>query len=68
VGKEAQADALLSELLAGLDGQSNWLTDDERAYRLGRAVGQLAIFGALLVGGIVFGVRSWRRRSRPASA
>ncbi|MEN6452388.1 MAG: hypothetical protein ABFC96_18010 [Thermoguttaceae bacterium] len=60
VGKEAEADALLSELLAGLDGPSNWLTDEQRSEQIGEAVGGMVVLAVLLF----FGIRSWRKRRR----
>jgi len=61
VGKEAQADALLSEVLAGLDGPSNWLTAEERGERLGSGIARMAIIGAVLVVGILALRRRFRR-------
>ncbi len=53
-GKDAQADALLSELLAGLDGPSNWLPAEapEWLNLLGGVlgVGLVGLVGALVVG------------------
>jgi hypothetical protein len=63
-GKEAQADALLSELLTGLDGPTNWLTDEERGERLGSGIVKMAFFGGLLIGGLVTGFRALKKRRR----
>ncbi len=64
-GKEAEAQSLLTELLAGLDGPSNWLTDNERWGRLGQALGQATIYGLVLLIGIIYVIwtRFQRRRS-----
>jgi hypothetical protein len=59
-GKEARADALLGELLAGLDGPSNWLSDTDRAERLG----ELTVYVAVLVIAVIVVIRARRRRSR----
>jgi hypothetical protein len=59
-GKEAEADALLTELLAGLDGPSNWLTDFESSESIGQAVGGIIVLAVALL----FGIRAWRKRSR----
>jgi hypothetical protein len=61
-GKEAEADALLGELLAGLDGQTNWLTDEERGARLGEGLAKMAIWIGLLAVGITAGYRALRKR------
>ncbi len=60
VGKEAEADALLSELLAGLDGPSNWLTDEQWSEQIGQAVGGMVVLAILLF----FAIRVWRKRRR----
>jgi hypothetical protein len=62
IGKEAEADALLTELLAGLDGPTNWLTDDQRWERLGRATP----FALILLIGIVYVI--WARLKRRRSS
>jgi len=66
LGKEDLADALLSELLAGLDGSSNWLTDEEREDRLARNLGRLTAWAVALVVIFVLVIRAYRKRSRPS--
>jgi hypothetical protein len=58
VGKEAEADALLTELLAGLDGPSNWLTDYEWSESIGQVVACIVVLtiAPLFV--------AWRKRFR----
>ena len=48
---KTQVLAMLRTLLASLDGPSNWLTDAERSFRLGKIAGGL--LGALAVAGLV---------------
>jgi len=65
VGPEAhraELNALLQTLLASLDGQSSWLTDAERSYRLGKAVG--LVVGFVLALSIALWL-VWRLRKRP---
>jgi hypothetical protein len=44
--READAREVLRSVLAKLEGESNWLTDAERAHRLGEGVGRLVCSGA----------------------
>jgi hypothetical protein len=67
-GKEAEADALLTQLLAGLDGPSNWLTEGDIAERLGYMTAEAAFFGGAIVFGIVMWVRAKHKRSRQSPA
>ena len=55
--QEARGQALLSETLASLEGESNWLTSTERAGRLGTAAGWW--IGIALA---VIAVLVWKRR------
>jgi hypothetical protein len=55
--RRAELTALLPALLAALDGPSNWLTTEERSFRLGKAA-------AYLVALIVVGLVIWRGRKR----
>jgi len=55
--RRAELTALLQTLLASLDGESNWLTNSERAYRGGKAAVGLV---ALALAGLLF----WRQRKR----
>ncbi len=60
LGPAADEKLLLGELqsiLTSLDGESSWLTDEERGERLGRAIG-LPVGVAIAVAFILF----WRRR------
>lgn len=67
VGPAADEARLLGELqsiLGSLDGQSSWLSDDERSERLGKLVGFLVVgLGALTVAAVVR-----RRRARSGRA
>jgi hypothetical protein len=65
-GKEREADALLAELLAGLDGPSNWLTDDKRWELVGNVSVGLAVL-AVAIGIALRARRMRRRRARSAS-
>ena len=55
--QEARGQALLSETLASLEGETNWLSSTERAGRLGRAAGVWIILAVALVA-----VLAWRKR------
>ena len=55
--RRGELSALLQTLLGSLDGQSNWLTDVERSYRLGKAAA-LVVALALAIWFV------WRRRKR----
>ena len=64
---DAELAAVTRQLLASLDGPTNWLTDDERAYRLGKGVGQLVVYVAAVVV-VIVAVRHFRAKRRtPAS-
>jgi hypothetical protein len=64
VSGEARAIALMDGVLASLDGESNWLTSEQRAERFGQTIGYW------LVAFIGIGVLVWmyRRRKRRGSA
>jgi hypothetical protein len=50
LARQAELTALLPTLLAALDGPSNWLTTEERSFRLGKAAAYLiAVVVVLLV-------------------
>ncbi len=55
--QEARGQALLSEALASLEGESNWLTSTERAGRLGTAAGWWIGIAVALIAVLV-----WKRR------
>ena len=55
--QEARGHALLSETLASLEGESNWLTSTERAGRLGTAAGWW-----IAIAVVVIAVLVWKRR------
>ena len=55
--QEARGQALLSETLASLEGESNWLTSTERAGRLGTAAGWWIAIAVAVVAVLV-----WKRR------
>jgi len=59
--QEARGQALLSETLASLEGESNWLTATERAGRLGTAAGWWIGIGLAVIAVLV-----WRKRRRAA--
>src|SRR5437764_2940897 len=52
--QEARGQTLLTETLASLEGESNWLTSSERAGRLGTAAGGIAV--------AVIAILVWRKR------
>jgi hypothetical protein len=58
--RKAQVLAMLRTLLASLDGPSNWLTDAERSFRLGKIAGGLV--GALAFAGVIIWL-SLRKRA-----
>ena len=53
----------MTALLATLDGETNWLTDEQRARRLGTAAGLWIGIGVALVAILV-----WRKRRSAKSA
>jgi len=55
--QETRGQALLSETLASLEGESNWLTSTERAGRLGTAAGWWIAIAVAVVAVLV-----WKRR------
>ena len=55
--QEARGQALLSETLASLEGESNWLTASERAGRLGTAAGWWIAIAVAVTAALV-----WRKR------
>lgn len=57
----ARVEAIMTATVAGFEGETNWLTAEERAGRLGNVVGVL--FGIALV---VFAIRIWRKRQQAA--
>jgi hypothetical protein len=60
----SRAEALMTSMLSSLEGETNWLTDEERSSRLGTGVGAMA---ALLLLALL--ARMWRnRRVREAAA
>ena len=59
--QEARGQALLSETLASLEGESNWLTSTERAGRLGTAAGWWIGIAVAAIAVLV-----WRKRRRAA--
>ena len=59
--QEARGQALLSEALASLEGETNWLTSTERAGRLGTAAGWWIGIAAAAIAVLV-----WRKRRRAA--
>jgi hypothetical protein len=59
--EEARIRQDLDAFLAGLDGKSNWLSEDERGEKISRLIGTAV--GVLLGLGIVVW---WKRRKRPA--
>jgi hypothetical protein len=50
-GSEDEVARTLREIVANTDGESNWLTDGERSYRLGYGLGRL--LGVLAIVGLV---------------
>lgn len=67
---ESQADraeALMNATLASLEGESNWLTDEQRAERLGHAAGRMIGWPLLIILAIVF-VRRRNRKTRASRA
>ncbi|HLB81830.1 MAG TPA: hypothetical protein VJJ54_01970 [Gemmatimonadales bacterium] len=56
--QEARGQTLMTETLASLEGESNWLTSSERAGRLGTAAGGIAV--------AVIAILVWRKRRRAA--
>jgi len=61
VDQEARGQTLLTETLASLEGESNWLTSTERAGRLGTAAGWWIGIAAAAIAVLV-----WRKRRRAA--
>ena len=59
--QEARGQTLLTETLASLEGESNWLTSTERAGRLGTAAGWWIGIAAAAIAVLV-----WRKRRRAA--
>ena len=59
--QEARGQALLSETLASLEGETNWLTSTERAGRLGTAAGWWIGIAVAVIAVLV-----WRKRRRAA--
>ena len=57
VDQEARGQALLSEALASLEGETNWLTSTERAGRLGTAAGWWIGIAVAVIAVLV-----WKRR------
>lgn len=62
-GQMERAETLMTTTLASLDGESNWLTDEQRAERLGEATGRLIAWPILAVLAIL-----WVRRRRKKNA
>lgn len=58
-----RAEALMTATLASLEGETNWLTSEQRAERLGNIVGL-----AIGVGVVLLGIRIWRTRRRSRAA
>lgn len=56
----------VQSVLRGLQGESNWLTDQERGYKLGSGIGRLVGFGLMAVIGIAY-LRGSRRQKTAAS-
>ena len=61
VDQEARGQTLMTETLASLEGESNWLTSTERAGRLGTAAGWWIGIAAAAIAVLV-----WRKRRRAA--
>ncbi len=59
-GDEAQLRTIFDGVLASLQGESNWLSDDERSERLGRVVG-FALGMTIVIAALVWRVRRRRR-------
>lgn len=57
----SRVEAILTATLAAFDGETNWLTSDERSGRLGNIAGVAIGFAVLLIA-----IRIWRRRSQSA--
>jgi hypothetical protein len=60
--QETRGHALMTETLASLEGESNWLTSTERAGRLGTAAGWWIGIAVAVIALLV-----WRKRRRAAS-
>lgn len=58
-----RAQALMTSTLLSLDGETNWLNDEERAQRLGESVGRLLVPTIALIA-----VGVWMRRRKGAAA
>jgi hypothetical protein len=59
-GDEAKLESDFHSMLASLDGKSSWLSDDDRAKKLGELTVQALVVGL----GIGFGIWALRRRRR----
>lgn len=57
--REDEIASLTRTLVGSLDAPSNWLTNDERAQRLGEGIGKMTVW-ILGIGATVFGLVRWR--------
>ncbi len=57
----SRVEVIMTATLAGLEGETNWLTAEERSGRLGTIAG--VGFGLVI---LVFAIRIWRRRQQSA--
>jgi hypothetical protein len=63
---EEELRGILRELLANLEGNSNWLTEEERSERLGRGIGKLTCCCFVVVGFfVIVGGSVWRLVQKP---
>jgi hypothetical protein len=58
---EAEARAVFHSVVASVEGKSSWLTDSERSYRLGVAVGSALPLVGVTIGLILYFTRQRRR-------
>ena len=64
VAYKAELQATMRTLLASLHGPSNWLTDSQRAYQLGRSIGFLLC--GLTTAAVIMFIRKRRRKKAAA--
>lgn len=57
---EPDGRAIMAQVLASVEGETNWLNDRERSRKLGEGVGRLAIVAIILLIIVVFAVRKLR--------
>ena len=62
----SRAEALMNATLASLEGESNWLTQEQRAEKLGEAVGRGLTWPLAIGVGVL--VARWNRRRKAAKA